>query len=82
MSTMYETLVDLLVTKFKVERDEIQPGITFEELEMDSLFMVELLLEVQTTTGVRISEDTATPRDTIEHAADMIEKQVAAAAAS
>lgn len=82
MSTMYETLVDLLTDKFKVERDEIQPGITFEELEMDSLFMVELLLEVQTTTGVRITEDTATPRDTIEHAADMIEKQVAAAATS
>ncbi len=82
MSTMYETLVDLLVDKFQVDREEIRPGITFEDLEMDSLFLVELLLEVQTATGVRIDEDTASPRDTLEYAAETIEKRVAAAASS
>jgi len=33
---------------------------------MDSLFLVELLLVIQTDLGVKISEDTASPRDTIE----------------
>lgn len=61
MSATYDTLVDLLVDKFQVDRDEIRPGVTFEDLEMDSLFLVELLLEMQTATGVRIDEDTASP---------------------
>jgi acyl carrier protein len=79
---MYDTLVDLLVNKFEVDRSEITPGVTFEDLEMDSLFLVELLLVVQTEVGVQIDEDTASPRDTIEHAAELIEQQVATAATS
>ena len=82
MSNTYEKLVDLLVEKFSVERSEIKPGVTFEDLEMDSLFLVELLLVVQADLGVTISEDTASPRDTIERAAELIEEQVAAAQAS
>jgi acyl carrier protein len=79
---MYDKLVDLLVARFEVDRAEIKPGITFEDLEMDSLFLVELLLVIQTDLGVKISEDTASPRDTIERAAELIEEQVAAATPS
>lgn len=82
MTSMYDKLVDLLVARFEVDRAEIKPGITFEDLEMDSLFLVELLLVIQTDLGVKISEDTASPRDTIERAAELIEEQVAAATAS
>lgn len=80
MTGMYDRLVDLLVTKFEVDRGEIRPGITFEDLDMDSLFLVELLLVVQSEIGVKIEEDTASPRATIEHAAALIEAQVNAAA--
>lgn len=79
MATMYEKLVDLLVERFQVERAEIKPGVTFEDLEMDSLFLVELLVVVQSETGAKISDDLASPRDTIERAAELIEEQVAAA---
>lgn len=82
MTSMYDKLVDLLVARFEVDRAEIKPGITFEDLEMDSLFLVELLLVIQTDLGVKISEDTASPRDTIERAAELIEEQVAAATTS
>jgi acyl carrier protein len=82
MGVMYDRLVDLLVTRFEVERAEIRPGITFEDLEMDSLFLVELLLVVQTELGVKINEDTASPQDTIERAAELIEEQVNAAASA
>ncbi|HYS37614.1 MAG TPA: phosphopantetheine-binding protein [Pseudonocardiaceae bacterium] len=82
MTSMYDKLVDLLVARFEVDRAEIKPGITFEDLEMDSLFLVELLLVIQTDLGVKISEDTASPRDTIERAAELIEEQVAAATPS
>ncbi|NEA57190.1 acyl carrier protein [Streptomyces sp. SID13666] len=79
MTAMYERLVDLLVDKFEVDRTNVRPGVTFEQLEMDSLFLVELLLVVQSEVGVAISEDTASPRDTLERAAELIEEQVAAA---
>lgn len=80
MAAMYDTLVDLLVNRFEVDRAEIKPDVTFEDLEMDSLFLVELLLVVQQEVGVKISEDAASPRDTIERAAELIQEQAAIAA--
>lgn len=80
MTAMYDTLVDLLVNRFEVDRAEIKPNVTFEDLEMDSLFLVELLLVIQSELGVKISEDTASPRDTLERAAELIEERVAMAA--
>lgn len=80
MTPMYDKLVDLLVDRFEVDRSEITPEVTFEDLEMDSLFLVELLLVIQSDLGVKINEDTASPRDTIERAAELIAEQVNAAA--
>lgn len=80
MAAMYDTLVDLLVNRFEVDRAEIEPNVTFEDLEMDSLFLVELLLVVQSELGVKISDDVASPRDTIGRAAELIEEQVSLAA--
>jgi acyl carrier protein len=82
MADMYDALVDLLVERFEVDRDEIKPNVTFEDLEMDSLFLVELLLVIQSELGVKISEDAASPRDTIEQAAKLIEEQAVIAARS
>jgi acyl carrier protein len=82
MSPMYDKLVDLLVNRFEVDRAEITPDVTFEDLEMDSLFLVELLLVVQSELGVKLREDTASPRDTIGRAAELIEEQSAATASS
>lgn len=79
MSAMYDTLVDLLVNRFEVDRTEITPTVTFEDLEMDSLFLVELLLVLQNQLGTKISEEHLSPRDTFGHAAELIEEQVAIA---
>lgn len=82
MTRTYDTLVDLLVSRFEVNRDDIGPDVTFDELDMDSLFLVELLLVVQSELGVAISEDTASPGDTIGRAAECIDEQLSAAATS
>ncbi|MEC3978206.1 acyl carrier protein [Amycolatopsis sp. H20-H5] len=79
MTTMYDRVAELLVTRFDVDAEEIRPDVTFEDLEMDSLFLVELLVVVQTEIGVSINEDTASPRDTIGHVADLIDQQLVAA---
>jgi acyl carrier protein len=85
MSGIYDLLVDLLVNRFEVDQDDVRPDRTFDELEMDSLFLVELLLVLQSELGERgalISEDVASPSDTIADAAKLIENQIAAGAAS
>ena len=75
MSAMYDELVDLLVTHFAVDRGEIRPDATFEELKMDSLFIVELLLVIQSEFGVTISDEAASPTDTISHLVELLEAQ-------
>lgn len=83
MPTMtYDQLVALLVDRFEVDAAKIRPGVTFAELEVDSLFLVELLLVIQSEVGVEISEDTATPRDSLERAVELIADQLDAAAAA
>lgn len=82
MPTMYGLLVDLLVDRFEVDRAEVTPTTTFDDLDMDSLFLVELLLVIQSELGVAIREDTASPGDTIGQAAERIESQVAGATSS
>ncbi|MBS2964639.1 hypothetical protein KGA66_16400 [Actinocrinis puniceicyclus] len=80
MANSYDALVDLLVHRFDVDPAKITPQATFEDLEIDSLFMVELLLVVQAELGVELSDDAATPRDTIAKAAELISAHAAAAA--
>lgn len=82
MTGTYDTLVNLLVNRFEVNRADIGPDVTFDELDMDSLFLVEMLLVVQSELGVAINEDTASPGDTIGRTAECIDEQLSAAAAS
>ncbi|MFD3312449.1 acyl carrier protein [Streptomyces sp. NPDC058694] len=82
MSVMYGRLVDLLVDRFEVDRAEISAGTTFEDLDMDSLFLVELLLVIQSELGVDVSDDAASPGDTITAVADLIERLASAEASA
>jgi len=79
MSDAYDRLVNILVTRFEVEPEEVRPDATFEELELDSLFLVELVLVVQQEMNVKIGEEDATPRSTIAFVAELIEAQLAQA---
>lgn len=78
----YDRLVALLVGRFEVDRDVIRPDITFEQLGVDSLFLVEIVLAVQTETQIDIDEDALSGSDTIERAVEVIRDHAAAAASS
>ncbi|MCP9949846.1 MULTISPECIES: acyl carrier protein [Actinomadura] len=80
MSDVYDRLVDLLVDRFEVDRTAVGPDVVFQELEVDSLFLVELLLVAQTEFGAEIGEDLVSPSDTIGRAAELIERQITTAA--
>ncbi|GGX64192.1 hypothetical protein GCM10010324_06300 [Streptomyces hiroshimensis] len=80
MSPVYDKLVDLLVDRFAVDRAAIGPDVTFEELEMDSLFLVELLLVIESEFQVKIGEEAAAPTDTIATVVKVIANEIAATA--
>lgn len=82
MTAVYDKLAEVLVTRFEVDPAEIRPDVTFEDLEMDSLFLVELLVVLQSEMGASISEESATTHDTLEQAAAAIEAQLSAARTS
>ena len=56
MSDVYDRVVNILITRFEVEPEEVRPDATFEELELDSLFLVELALVIQQDMGVKFSD--------------------------
>ncbi|GAA3378501.1 hypothetical protein GCM10020367_58240 [Streptomyces sannanensis] len=54
---MFEQFKNLLVHKLKVSPDLITPEATREDIELDSLAVVELSLMLESELGVTISDD-------------------------
>ncbi|MEE1943464.1 phosphopantetheine-binding protein, partial [Streptomyces sp. TRM 70361] len=79
-SATYDRLVDILVGRFEVDRAEIGPDTSFEDLDMDSLFLVELLLVVRSELGARIGDDDASPGDTVAAVAELIDSRTGTSA--
>ncbi|EST35969.1 hypothetical protein N566_16960 [Streptomycetaceae bacterium MP113-05] len=76
MSVTYDRIVHLLVENFAVSPSDISPEATFEELNMDSLFLIELLLVFQSEFDVKVSDDSVKPTDTIARAAELIANEI------
>ncbi|MGW2564259.1 acyl carrier protein [Streptomyces sp. NPDC001514] len=54
---MFEQFKSLLVDKLKVSPDLITPEATREDIELDSLAVVELSLMIETEFGAKVSDD-------------------------
>ncbi|MGW3661942.1 acyl carrier protein [Streptomyces sp. NPDC005141] len=80
MSDTYERLVALLAEGFGLESGDIDPELTFSELEMDSLALVELGLTAQQEFGVTLADEDIQSGDTIGQAAKTIEAKMASLA--
>ncbi|MFH8560012.1 acyl carrier protein [Streptomyces sp. NPDC017988] len=78
MSSTYDRLVGLLAKGFGVEEGEVAPEDTFEELELDSLALVELTLAAQEEFGISLTDDDLHAKNTLSEAAHVLDaKQVA-----
>lgn len=73
MSTVYDRLVKLLTSAFGLETGEVDPQDTFQGLELDSLALVELTLDVQKEFGITISDEDLSADNTVAEAAGIIE---------
>jgi acyl carrier protein len=66
-------LVDLLVDELGLDRDKITMGARFEEdLDVDSLGVVELLMALEDNFGVKIPDDEAESIGTVGEAVDVV----------
>lgn len=72
---MYEKLVSYAVKQLELDRDEIMPDSTFESLGIDSLDIVEMIMDLETELGVELDmEDQKIA--TFQELADFIESKV------
>ena len=70
-------LTDLLVEELGLDRDKITMEATFEEdLEVDSLGVVELLMALEDTFGVAIPDEEAESIGTVGQAVDTVIKKL------
>jgi acyl carrier protein len=73
MSAVYDRVKELLVDKFGVPAEEIRPDATFEQLDLDSLDLVEFALAAEEELGVRITDEEAEDLDTLEDTVKLLE---------
>lgn len=72
-SEIESKLTDLLVDELGLDRDKIKPEATFEEdLEVDSLGVVELLMALEDNFDVKIPDEEAETITTVGQAVDVI----------
>ena len=72
---MYEKLVSYAVKQLELNPDEITPDSTFESLGIDSLDIVEMIMDLETELGVELEmEDQKIT--TFQELADFIEAKV------
>jgi acyl carrier protein len=66
-------MTDLLVEELGIDRDKVKPEARFEEdLEVDSLGVVELLMALEDNFGVKIPDEEAEKISTVSEAVDTV----------
>ena len=72
---MYEKLVSHIVNQLEIPADEITPNSTFESLGIDSLDVVELIMDLESELNVELEmEDQRI--NTLQELADFIESKL------
>ncbi len=77
-SEVESKMTDLLVDELGIDRDKVSMGASFEEdLEVDSLGVVELLMALEDTFGVTIPDEEAESIGTVGQAVDVVMQKLA-----
>ncbi|MES4908516.1 MULTISPECIES: phosphopantetheine-binding protein [unclassified Streptomyces] len=74
---MFDTLKEILVSKLKVTPEQVVPEATREDVELDSLAVVELSLVLDKEFSIVISDDELLEVDTIGDMARLMEERSA-----
>jgi acyl carrier protein len=76
-ATVLERVTALLTSRFGITEDELRPAVTFDDLDLDSLALVEFAMVAEKEFGVAFDADDISPQVTVSGAVELIEaKQV------
>ncbi|MGC9381268.1 acyl carrier protein [Streptomyces sp. MH13] len=73
MTDTYDAVRSILTSAFRVPEEEVQPGLTLEQLDLDSLALTELVLILHEQFGVKIDNEYASPGTTVAQVADHLD---------
>ncbi|WP_431930467.1 acyl carrier protein [Micromonospora sp. RP3T] len=79
MKAIEDRIIDVLATQLKLAPDGIEPDMTFESLDIDSLVIVELGLLLDGVFDIAIDDGELTNEMTIRDAARLVETKQAVA---
>jgi acyl carrier protein len=78
VATTYERLKKIVVEQLGVDEDEVKPESSFvDDLNADSLDLVELIMSLEEEFGTEIGDEDAEKIRTVQDAADYIEEHTA-----
>ncbi|MER7056274.1 MULTISPECIES: acyl carrier protein [unclassified Streptomyces] len=73
MTETHDAARSILTSAFRVPEEEIQPGLTLEQLDLDSLALTGLALILHERLGVRIDSEYASRGTTVAQVADHLD---------
>lgn len=76
-ASTYERLKKIIVEQLGVDEDEVNPTASFvEDLNADSLDLVELIMSLEEEFGMEISDEDAERIATVQDAVEFIEEHI------
>jgi len=77
VATVHERLTKIIADQLGVDESEVVPGASFvEDLNADSLDLVELIMSLEEELKLQISDEDAEKNTTVQEAEDYIEERL------
>jgi acyl carrier protein len=77
MSALFESVVDVFVSRFNMDKDVVRPEATFEDIDLDSLSQIELGTSLKKKFGVDITDDEMEEISTVSEIVAKLEEKLA-----
>jgi acyl carrier protein len=75
-ASVRERLAALLISRFGVSEGELRPDVTFAELDLDSLALVEFAMVTEKEFGIPFGEAELSPQATVTDAIELIDAKM------